>query len=118
MKNATRNRIGRLSSRRDLVPRIFFAGLLLVCASTRAATIHVPSDYLTIAQAVTAAHSRTDSSTTILIAPGVYAESGIVLDLPNLTLAGAVALATGPDGFPLDADHQPGVAKVEKDLPG
>ena len=117
MKNATRNRIGRLSSRRHLVPRIFFAGMLLVCTWARGATIHVPADHVTIGEAVTAAHSRTDSSTTILIAPGVYAESGIVLDLPNLTLAGTVALARGPDGFPLDSASQTGVAKVEKNLP-
>lgn len=96
---------------------IVSAGLVLVCASARAADLYVPSGYPTIAAAVAAARTRTDSSTTIHIAPGVYAESGIVLDVPNLTLAGTALLARGPDGFPLDSDSQPAVAEVRKDLP-
>ena len=117
MKNTLTNRISRLSLGRDLVPRILSAGLLLACTSARAAELHVPADYPAIAAAVAAARARTDGSTTILVAPGVYAESGIVLDVPNLTLAGTTSLARGPDGFPLDSGFQPAVAVVRKDLP-
>ncbi len=81
------------------------------------AELHVPADYPTIAAAVAAARTRTDSSTTILVAPGVYPESEVVLDVPNLTLAGTAPLARGADGFPLDSDHQSSVARVQKDLP-
>jgi hypothetical protein len=81
------------------------------------ADLHVPADYPSIAEAVAAARARTDGSTTIHVAPGVYSESEVVLDVPNLTLAGTTPLARGPDGFPLDSDHQSGVAKVQKDLP-
>lgn len=102
---------------RNLMRRIFSAGLLLVCSSARAANLRVPADYPTIAAAVAAARARTDGSTTIHVAPGVYSESEVVLDVPNLTLAGTVPLARGPDGFPLDSNHQSGVARVEKDLP-
>lgn len=116
MKSAKRSRIGRLAQR-GLAPRILSAGLILVGTSVRAANLHVPADYPTIAAAVAAAHARTDSSTTILIAPGVYVESGIVLDLPNVPLAGTVALARGSDGFPLDSNSQTGIARVQKDLP-
>jgi hypothetical protein len=96
---------------------ILSAGFLLACASVRAADLHVPADYPTIAAAVAAARLRTDGSTTIHVAPGVYAESGIVLDVPNLTLAGTTPLARGSDGFPLDSFSQPAVAAVRKDLP-
>jgi hypothetical protein len=95
---------------------IVSAGFLLVWTSVRAADLHVPADYPTIAAAVAAARLRTDGSTTILVAPGVYAESGIVLDVPNLTLAGTAPLARGPDGFPLDSLSQPAAAAVRKDL--
>jgi hypothetical protein len=115
MRNVTPNRIARLSSRRDPVPRILSAGLLLVCTSARAADLHVPADYTTITAAVAAAHARTDDSTTILIAPGTYIESGIVLDVPNLTLAGTTPLTQGPDGFP--AASQTAVAVVQTNLP-
>ncbi len=47
----------------------------------------------------------------------MYAESGIVLDVSNLTLAGTVPLQRGADGFPLDSDSQPAVAIVRKSLP-
>jgi hypothetical protein len=82
------------------------------------ADLRVPADYPTIAAAVAAARTRTDGSTTIHVAPGIYSESEVVLDVPNLTLAGTAPLARGPDGFLLDSDHQSGVAKVQKDLPG
>ncbi len=115
MKSA--NHISRLSPRRDLIRRILTACLLLVCSSVYAADIHVPADYPTIAAAVAAARARTDSSTTILVAPGVYAESGILLDVPNLTLSGTNPLERGADGFPLDASMQPAVARVQKAVP-
>jgi hypothetical protein len=79
--------------------------------------LHVPADYLTIAAAVAAARARSDGSTTILIAPGVYPESGIVLDVPNLTLAGTTPLARDPDGFPLDSQPPNSVAAVRTSLP-
>ena len=78
------------------------------------AELHVPADYPTIAAAVAAARTRTDDSTTILVAPGVYPESEVALDVPNLTLAGTAPLARGPDEFPLDSDHQSGVARVQR----
>jgi hypothetical protein len=81
------------------------------------AELRVPADYPTIAAAVAAARARTDDSTTILVAPGVYSESEVVLDVSNLTLAGTAPLARGPDGFPLDSDQQSGVARVQQDLP-
>ena len=97
--------------------RLLSVGLLLVCMSARAADLYVPADYPTIAGAVAAARLRTDGSTTIHVAPGVYAESGIVLDVPNLTLTGTAPLARGADGFLLDSIHQSGIARVQKDLP-
>ena len=93
------------------------AVLLLVFSSARAADLHVPAVYPTIESAVAAARLRTDNSTTIHVAPGTYVESEVVLDVPNLTLAGTALLARGAEGFPLDSDSQPAVAKVQKDLP-
>ena len=81
------------------------------------ADLRVPADHPTIAAAVAAARARTDGSITVHVAPGVYSESGVVLDVPNLTLTGTAPLARGPDGFPLDANSQSDVAEVRKDLP-
>lgn len=115
MKVAERS--GRLSPWRDLMRGILSAALLLVCAGVRAADLYVPVDYPTIAAAVAAARAQTDAATTIHVAPGDYPESGILLDVANLTLTGLAPLVRGPDGYLRDVGMQPIRALIGTNLP-